>query len=207
MSPYSIVAGMPARHRKWRFSKELIQELLSVRWWDYELGDMFREGLDFSDPASFLSKFLMIKGNIRKAGYSKLPIYSYSLFGKDISIDKNIIIDHRREVLCLDPSSMRVVHKSVEFLCDSFPIEIKKMPQGLFLYVENLGFLDVDENLSFKVREHGEVFSCKVRKVNSDMQVCIEINGRYLCSLGLGTFRLQPHVKDWEIYKLPIGIG
>lgn len=33
--PYAIVAGIPARVIKYRFSQEIIQELLELRWWDF----------------------------------------------------------------------------------------------------------------------------------------------------------------------------
>lgn len=34
--PYTIVAGNPAMVRKTRFSEEVIQELLEIRWWDWD---------------------------------------------------------------------------------------------------------------------------------------------------------------------------
>jgi acetyltransferase-like isoleucine patch superfamily enzyme len=37
VEPYSIVAGNPARHKKYRFSKNVIRELLSIAWWDWPL--------------------------------------------------------------------------------------------------------------------------------------------------------------------------
>ena len=36
VEPYSIVGGNPSKFIKYRFSRELIQELLLLRWWDYE---------------------------------------------------------------------------------------------------------------------------------------------------------------------------
>ena len=36
VSPYSIVAGSPARHIRWRFSLEEISKLLEIKWWDWE---------------------------------------------------------------------------------------------------------------------------------------------------------------------------
>ncbi len=35
--PYAIVAGIPAKIIKFRFSEEIIQGLLEVRWWDFPL--------------------------------------------------------------------------------------------------------------------------------------------------------------------------
>lgn len=46
--PYAIVAGVPARVVKYRFSPEVIDELLESRWWECEMSDL--SGIDFSDP-------------------------------------------------------------------------------------------------------------------------------------------------------------
>lgn len=35
VEPYSIVGGVPAKHIKYRFSKEQIEALLKIQWWDW----------------------------------------------------------------------------------------------------------------------------------------------------------------------------
>jgi virginiamycin A acetyltransferase len=35
--PYAIVAGNPAAVIKYRFSPEIIQELLKIQWWNWDL--------------------------------------------------------------------------------------------------------------------------------------------------------------------------
>ena len=35
VEPYSIVAGNPAKHIKFRFSADIISELLKIKWWDW----------------------------------------------------------------------------------------------------------------------------------------------------------------------------
>ncbi len=35
VQPYSIVAGNPARHVRYRFSEDIINQLLSIKWWDW----------------------------------------------------------------------------------------------------------------------------------------------------------------------------
>lgn len=37
VAPYSIVAGVPGRAIGARFDEALVQELLSLRWWDFDL--------------------------------------------------------------------------------------------------------------------------------------------------------------------------
>lgn len=38
--PYAIVAGIPAKIIKYRFSKEIISELLELKWWNYRYVDL-----------------------------------------------------------------------------------------------------------------------------------------------------------------------
>lgn len=37
VEPYSIVAGIPAKHIKYRFDKKYIEELLKIKWWNWPL--------------------------------------------------------------------------------------------------------------------------------------------------------------------------
>ncbi len=40
MEPYSIVGGNPAKLIKYRFKKEIIDELLDIKWWNLELEEI-----------------------------------------------------------------------------------------------------------------------------------------------------------------------
>jgi carbonic anhydrase/acetyltransferase-like protein (isoleucine patch superfamily) len=42
--PYSITAGNPARHIKYRFDEATICKLLEIRWWDWTDEDIERAG-------------------------------------------------------------------------------------------------------------------------------------------------------------------
>lgn len=37
VEPYTIVGGNPAREIKQRYSQEVIQELLEIKWWDFDI--------------------------------------------------------------------------------------------------------------------------------------------------------------------------
>ena len=39
VEPYSVVGGVPARHIKYRFSDEIINDLMSINWWEYDCAD------------------------------------------------------------------------------------------------------------------------------------------------------------------------
>jgi len=45
--PYAIMAGVPATIRHYRFSEEVIDRLLRLKWWDLELSQL--SGLPFRD--------------------------------------------------------------------------------------------------------------------------------------------------------------
>lgn len=45
--PYAIVAGVPAKVKKLRFSDSIVTRLLESNWWNYELRDFFLNGFDF----------------------------------------------------------------------------------------------------------------------------------------------------------------
>jgi len=46
VEPYSIVGGNPIKLIKMRFSKEKIQELLTLKWWDWDI-DKITENLEY----------------------------------------------------------------------------------------------------------------------------------------------------------------
>ncbi|BCX67040.1 CatB-related O-acetyltransferase [Pseudomonas izuensis] len=50
VEPYSIVAGVPARHIKFRFEPEMIEDLLATKWWLRNPSSL--NGIDFSDVKS-----------------------------------------------------------------------------------------------------------------------------------------------------------
>ncbi len=46
VKPYSITAGVPAHHVKWRFPKNIRDKLLYIRWWEWDREKIF-ENLEF----------------------------------------------------------------------------------------------------------------------------------------------------------------
>jgi len=53
--PYAIVAGMPARVLKLRFPEPIIERLLKLQWWQYDLAP-HKKTLDFSNIESTLDR-------------------------------------------------------------------------------------------------------------------------------------------------------
>jgi acetyltransferase-like isoleucine patch superfamily enzyme len=64
--PYAIVGGVPAKVIKYRFSEQLVERFLLLRWWDYCEPDFC--DFPFNEPAKFLDLFenAVLSGRIHK---------------------------------------------------------------------------------------------------------------------------------------------
>jgi acetyltransferase-like isoleucine patch superfamily enzyme len=62
VAPYSIVAGSPARHLKFRVPEDLIGSLNIIAWWDWPI-EQIAEAMPFilSNPRAFVEKYLEIE--------------------------------------------------------------------------------------------------------------------------------------------------
>lgn len=54
VEPYAIVAGCPAKIIRYRFSPEVIKELLELQWWNYSIADF--GAIDFDDIEKAISQ-------------------------------------------------------------------------------------------------------------------------------------------------------
>jgi acetyltransferase-like isoleucine patch superfamily enzyme len=55
VEPYSVVAGTPARHIRYRFDEEMIARLLELKWWNWDDNRIKKDVDKFDDPAKLLS--------------------------------------------------------------------------------------------------------------------------------------------------------
>ena len=56
--PYAIVAGNPAKIIKYRFSKETIDKLLKLKWWDMDIEILVKNAELMKNPEKFIKRFL-----------------------------------------------------------------------------------------------------------------------------------------------------
>ncbi|MEH0873200.1 CatB-related O-acetyltransferase [Pectobacterium cacticida] len=72
---YSIVAGVPAKVIKYRFSEEVISELLALKWWNYRYVDLPQNSYfdNINDFIINLSKKID-SGDIREYNYRKFEL-------------------------------------------------------------------------------------------------------------------------------------
>jgi phosphonate metabolism protein (transferase hexapeptide repeat family) len=56
---YAMVAGVPARFLRWRFSPEIARRIAALAWWDWEHDRLAAAVADMKDlsPAAFLAKY------------------------------------------------------------------------------------------------------------------------------------------------------
>ena len=58
VEPYAIVAGIPAKVIKYRFEKDIIDELIELKWWNY---DITSTGINFSDIRNSINQIKKLK--------------------------------------------------------------------------------------------------------------------------------------------------
>ena len=61
--PYAVVAGVPARIKRYRYEPEMIDALLAARWWDWSEEELNRNADALFDPRIFLRRFGKAQGN------------------------------------------------------------------------------------------------------------------------------------------------
>jgi aminocyclitol acetyltransferase len=55
--PYAVVAGVPAKIKRYRFSPEMIDVLLRVKWWDWSVGEINANADALMSPDVFMQRF------------------------------------------------------------------------------------------------------------------------------------------------------
>lgn len=57
VAPFSVVAGVPAKVIKYRFTEKQIQFLERIRWWEWPIEKIEKEYMAFTDINEFITKF------------------------------------------------------------------------------------------------------------------------------------------------------
>lgn len=91
--PYTIVGGVPAKVIRKRFSEELTERLLAVKWWDY--GPNVLKGLDISNPENCMEELEERIAN----GFPKYIPDRFEFHPKDGTIYKISAKSEKRELI------------------------------------------------------------------------------------------------------------
>jgi len=59
--PYAIVAGNPARLIRYRFSDEIIEKMMKIKWWDFPDEQLRQTGRYFNQPECFFKVMETVK--------------------------------------------------------------------------------------------------------------------------------------------------
>lgn len=55
--PYAVVAGVPAKIKSYRFSPEMIETLLRIKWWDWSADEINANAEALMSPNIFMKRF------------------------------------------------------------------------------------------------------------------------------------------------------
>lgn len=198
VSPYSVVAGIPAKHRKYRFEPDIVAGFNEIQWWNYELGDIYREGLSFSNPDLFLEQFLKYKNNLRKLDVKKFYPYLYK-YGVSQEALMNHVIDSHGNILYFDIALKKLI-KSKELLDNKLKVELfVAKDNSQYFYIKGVGFLDIDSTLKVSVKNAYSELSYKIF-FEDKVGFFVTHKGLYLSSSASDKISWQPHLKGWEYF-------
>lgn len=190
--PYSIVAGSPAKIKKFRFPPDVIHGMIESNWWNYELGDMLKEGLDFANPGHFLKKFFVVKNNLRLLDIKTFRPAEY-IIKRNIK-QKNLVCTHFSSVMLFDYECKTLVHKKiseankltfVEAIINSKKICFR-VGEKYIQSINVFGKCEIQNNIKF--------FDFK----QDDFIIYIYIDNQYLSARENGSFSLVNIGNEWE---------
>lgn len=55
--PYAVVVGTPAKIKKYRYTTEMIETLLRIKWWDWSIDEINKNADALMSPAVFFERF------------------------------------------------------------------------------------------------------------------------------------------------------
>lgn len=190
---YSVVAGIPAKHRKYRFSLEVVEALQQIKWWNYELGELYQKGLDFSSPASFISKFREVEKDLKPLQVRRFFPYLYQ-FGHDITA-RNRVGDYHGKILYYDLVNDKIVHLQT-LDSEAKPITISSIEERFYLSIDDVVLINFDEQFNVTLTNNHHEINYQLT-MKEDQSFYIQQNDRYLCSRG-HDFIWQRHLDRWE---------
>ncbi|WP_412553190.1 CatB-related O-acetyltransferase [Shimia sp. MIT1388] len=82
VAPYSVVAGTPAKHMRFRFNYATVRKLLTLRWWRFNINDL--AGVPFDDITEALKQIQSMEkaGDISPAErkYKSVCVYTKGFY-------------------------------------------------------------------------------------------------------------------------------
>lgn len=198
--PYSFVAGIPAKVKKLRFPEKIVERLLASNWWDYELGDLFKNHLNFANPEEFLDKFEELKENLTIYQPRKLYPMEYTLKQKfRENLPKRFAITEHSTLFGIDVTTSIISQISSNNDFQKMEAIIPEISEGgvckLFLPKSNRYIATISSNLKATTSSEPTYFSYEINKNGSFSLI---IDGRFLSFRRAGGCSLVDWNREWE---------
>ena len=197
--PYAIVAGVPAKVKKLRFSDPIVTRLLESCWWNYELGDFFLHGFDFSNPVEFLAQFDEMKEAL--SIYTPKVLYPIEFcliqkLGRHLP-PMYLSTDHI-SLLGIEKNSRKIMHSSNGVDSSFYPLSIDLKNGKHLLRVDKLdkNVLEIHSDLSVTLGDGSSVNY--YLKFNDNGTVSVKLANGYMSADRNGRCSVKAWSKDWE---------
>lgn len=195
---YSIVGGNPAKVIKKRFPDEIISGLKESQWWNYELGDMFSEKLDFSDPEKFLSKFANVKRELSLYKPKLFLPYMFKTQGKGVVEYGKYLLSNHGHIMVFDSNDKRIKFIRWE----------NRIPEMTSVYYDDAGKLWTTSGIEIhSISVDGSINSGmssaeSIIKTNfHNGQISIQVGDEYLSDNG-DSIKFSESAQDWELFSV-----
>lgn len=208
VEPYTIVAGVPAVYKRHRFTKDIINELMDIKFWNYELGDFFRNKIKFNNPKQFIDCFYKNSDKIRLYNPKKFyPLQYFSLVNFPIRdvLYQNVLIDYFGRIVCYDSKNNNIV-VSNEYLYRYELVIVQLIDDNTIkLFVNNVGkYLQFYDN-NVRLSTVGSLFTIHPVLSNGVFEYYIEINkDQFLSSSRDEKLVISFHRKERETFYFSI---
>lgn len=196
--PYAIVGGYPAKVIKYRFPKEIIDELESSTWWDYELGDMQRLGFDFSNPVSFLKQISDKGSYLRKLSVERFSPLLHFATGDGRLSKSGRLITSAWKVLCYN--SERSLFYQSEVGLESSEDIVRLSPDGGFLVHSSGGYVCRDKDGFFIDGSPSERTISVKFEVGDKVSLYVPFGGGCFVSAGPKEVSFKKESRAWESF-------
>lgn len=200
--PYAIVAGVPAKVKKLRFSDSVVTRLLESNWWNYELGDFFLNGFDFSNPVEFLAQFEEMKEVL--SIYTPKVLYPLEFclmqkFGNNLPHDF-VCTDHI-SLLGIDKNTRKIIHLFDGIDSNFYPlsIELTNGKYCLKISILNTNVLEIHSDLSVTLGNGNPENYCV--RYNDNNTLSIECSGGFISANQNGLCSIKSWNRDWEQFS------
>lgn len=213
--PYTIVGGNPAKVIRKRFPDNVCDAMLTSSWWDYELSDLLRHGLDFANPGVFIDQFEAHRQELQPKATKACNLYfealKHSTGFKDVEAiaqQYGIFRTFHETYLIFDTNEQKLLHKRIESIAHAPHMKVifayMAGSQCCFAFKDNNEIFIVDaQNNTIKPVELSLLQAPHLVVLNENADYYSLDNNQYLCAAANGSAQFnRKHRMGWETFQL-----